>query len=187
MDLRISSTIHDSESNFSFDIVFIPGKNGNQLITSAEPVSSFDSSEPKDHLNARVLTWVYDETVSKLARSENLVTAQSLKLLNELCLLRYETETKNVRLIFICHGFGCVICQRLLVDSRNAPDIEARAIYNLTVGLIFLESSPAPSPEFGFPQNPFRIARQSWALNQKVVSETGRLEECFLSLLRDRE
>ena len=187
-------TILSQPERISIDLVFIHGLHGHKTRSWTYPGSLRSWPEallPHDFPDARILSWGYNASVSRLTTSASFLTGHALDLLQKLTTLRSNTRTEAVEIVFICHSLGGIVCKQLLVDSRGAPRIQARAICDLTLGIIF----------FGTPHKTglLRTSLQGIITASTVDGrstvfrdlsrqhdEFGRLQESFESLLQEK-
>ena len=145
--MELGIEILSQPATISVDFVFIHGLDGDRTRTwTSEKTSEIwpQALLPRDFPHARILSWGYQSSLFQ-ANSRDSITQRSLGLLGDLRSVRYHTGTENVELVFVCHSLGGLICKQMLIDSRNGPYIKDRAIYDLTVGIVFLGTPHAPS------------------------------------------
>ena len=193
--MELGIEILSQPATISVDFVFIHGLDGDRTRTwTSEKMSEIwpQALLPRDFPHARILSWGYQSSLFQ-ANSRDSITQRSLGLLRDLRSVRYHTGTENVELVFVCHSLGGLICKQMLIDSRNGPYIKDRAIYDLTVGIVFLGTPHAPSSPLLL--DSIRAILKATAIDGSETfirplsfrsEELGRLQESFESLLKSK-
>ena len=126
-----------------FDLVFVHGLTGDREHTWTHP----ESAEPwpkmlisEEFPEARILSYGYDAYVAlkKGPVSSNRLSSHSLDFLNAIIAIRQTRGSEPRPLIFVAHSLGGIVCKDALLQSSNSIDLTKKAVFNDTVGLIFM-------------------------------------------------